>query len=242
VIAASFAAIAAVGSGVTALMSYRRERQWTHADTFLRIVERLDSDTSRRRRSLVNYGLPARHQDWDGPQREEVRTLCADLDVVGVLLYKHRDLRPFLEMYGDTVVRSIWIAAPYANDERERRGDKFLLCLSRLAARLVDQWRVLAERGELPGEFRFPPPEPQQGASESELRKGRDTVQALTPDEFERDEDVRNFLAVAARFETLERTRRLGRWLRRRARPPQTNVATRDGRHLHADCHGVQSK
>jgi hypothetical protein len=230
----SFAAIAAVASAVAAFLSYRRERQWAHADTFLRIVERLDSDVSRRRRQHVNYELA--ELEWTASDREDVRTLCADLDLVGVLLSNERDLRPFLEMYGDTVLRSVWVLAPYLNRQRDERGEKFLLCLSRLVARLVAQWRTLAERHEFPEEIGFPDREQYERPYEVKKRNDRD-VKELTPDTFKGDPEIQRFLEVVEHFQPLGWRSRV-RWrLRRGVRMRATNLGTgyRASGHLHDD-------
>lgn len=182
---ASLAALAAIGSLLTALLVYRMQRRRGRGDTLLQIVQRMETARTRGMKERV-YHLHAQresHAGWGRETRDDVDAWMAELDVIALLVEAEQvDLRAFFLIYGDVAIRSIFILAAYANHERSERGGQFLLPLSTLTARLVRIWRREARRGRFPMEMA--------------LRYGG---RWLDPDAFAGDEHVAAFLRVERR-------------------------------------------
>jgi hypothetical protein len=153
---AAAAAVAAGLSAYAAFLANRRQRAYGVADTLLRVSERLDSPENAQIKDDV-YRLWDRRdhfRDWSAEERRGVDRWCAQLDLIALLLAAEQlDLDAFFSMYGDVLLRSIYIVAPYANWQREERGRQFLLPLSELTARLIAAWRRLAATERYPREI-----------------------------------------------------------------------------------------
>lgn len=65
-------------------------------------------------------------------------------------------VRPFLDMYGDVTLRTIYQIAPYCNAQVNTRGPQFLLPTRTLTGQLVKLWRAEARRKRYPLTIGFP--------------------------------------------------------------------------------------
>lgn len=76
---------------------------------------------------------------------------ASDLDLVAILLLADQlDERDFFTMYGDVFIRSVYALAPLVVEERENRGEQFLLPLSNLSAELLKIWEQMSRRNRYP--------------------------------------------------------------------------------------------
>ena len=147
------AAIAAGLSAYAALLAHRRQRSYGVADTLLRVSERLDSPENAQVKDEIYklWDRRDRFRTWSSEERKRVDRWCAQLDLIALLLASEQlDLDAFFSMYGDVLLRSVYIVAPYANWQRDERGRQFLLPLSQLAGRLIADWRRLADKDHYP--------------------------------------------------------------------------------------------
>lgn len=178
------AAIAAMGSLITAFLVYRMQQGQGRGETLIKIVERLESRQSRDRKNQV-YRLHAQREayvDWPADAQQDVDAWAAELDAIALLVKANQvDRGALLHIYGDVALRSVFIIAAYANEQRAIRGRQFLLPLSDLTAELVAVWQDQAARGAYPSEIGM-----------------RDGSIHFTPRSFVSDPHVATFLAGPA--------------------------------------------
>jgi hypothetical protein len=155
---AALSAVAALSSLAVALMVHRSQRSWHISDTLMAVVTRLEEPSCRGYRDTV-YHLRERRlsfADWTLEERAAVDSWGAELDVVSLLLMADQvDMSMFLALYGDVALRSIYIIAPYANSQRQIRGEQFLIPARRVTAQLVTAWRRSSKSGKYPASIAF---------------------------------------------------------------------------------------
>ncbi len=146
----SIASAIAAGFAVwISILANRRQRAEGLSGVLLAVSERLDSsDNAHLKDEIYKLGeRRERYDEWSDEERHQVDNWCAHLDLVALLLMSEQlDMRAFFAIYGDVVLRSVYIVAPYAIGQRAERGEQFLLPLSRLTERLLREWRRLERK------------------------------------------------------------------------------------------------
>lgn len=162
----------AVFALLIAFLTYRISTRRHLTESLLRIADRLERQDKRDLRRVL-YSLDRlAHGGWPADLREQIHAWGAELDILSLIVSaKEIDQRAFFYLYGDVLIRSIYLLAPYVNAERQTRGRQFMQPLGGLIPMLIAQWRRECRQHNYPDEIGLP------GAP------GRLTLEAFQEDE-----------------------------------------------------------
>lgn len=139
-----------------AIVLNRVERAYNASDTLIRINERLSGNSAGKSQVYRLADERERFRTWSDQETELFESWASDLDLVAILLLADQlDERDFFTMYGDVFIRSIYALAPLVVEERENRGEQFLLPLSNLTAELLKIWGQMSKKNQYPEEIRL---------------------------------------------------------------------------------------
>ncbi len=154
---AAASAVAAIASALAASLAVRLQRRWGATDAFARISTQFETPEFRRHRATIYTLDRDAFRDWTDEQVESVNAWCAHLDLVAVLVQSGQiDKVPFLDLYGDVTLRTIYQIAPYCNHQVPIRGQQFLLPLRMLTDDLIRIWRRRSRQRRYPLTIGFP--------------------------------------------------------------------------------------
>lgn len=154
---ASLSAVAALSSATTALIVARIQYQKNTADAFFKIMDRFESAELRKMRYII-YALDRdRHDTWTATEIDAVTTWSAHIDLVASLIMSKRiNGRQTFELYGDVLIRTIYILAPYCQSQLSLRGAQYLIALRKLSNRLPNLWKKEMIKGAYTGVVLIP--------------------------------------------------------------------------------------
>jgi hypothetical protein len=173
---ASLSAIAALSSAATALIVARIQYQKNATDAFFKVMDRFESVELRK----IRYTIYALDRDsyaaWTADEIDAVATWSAHIDLVASLIVgKQINGRQTFELYGDVLVRSIYILAPYCQNQLPLRGTQYLIALRKLSNRLPRLWKEVMIKDAYAGVILIPG-NPQVKITPSLLRSDRSIV------------------------------------------------------------------
>lgn len=155
-------AIASVAALVV-LLTYLIRRREPWANALLSIMDRLETTEIRHIRRNVIYLYPRDHDgEWHAPDMDGQQTKAAidlwgaEMDLLALLYFsKQLNRLAFFEIYGDVVLRTAYKLAPYANKQREERGEQFWLPFQKLTRALLILWSSRAKKNLYPETIGF---------------------------------------------------------------------------------------
>ena len=123
----------------------------------MRISDRFESSEFRAYRKTI-YSLDrTAFTQWSPTQQSAVDAWCAHVDLASALAQSRQlGTLPFLNMYGDVTLRTVYQIAPYCNEQARTRGDQFLLPTRIFTNDLVKLWRKQARKKRYPLTIGFP--------------------------------------------------------------------------------------
>lgn len=175
----------ASASALIAFFAYLIRRREPWANALLSIMDRLEQTEIREIRRKIVYNYPREHDgDWRAPDlnvddtNAAINRWGAEMDLLALLYFSRQlDRVAFFEIYGDVVLRTAYKLAPYANRQREERGEQFWLPFQKLTLALLRLWNKRARKDKYPGTIGFP------GSKER-----------ISPHELKNDHHLRRFL------------------------------------------------
>lgn len=137
----------------------RRKEPW--AQSLINLVDRIENEELRRIRREVIYKLS--RDDWsvNDMEKEEVEKKIdrwgAEMDILALLYFSGQiNKEGFFQLYGDVLIRTIYQLAPYANEQRRKRGKQFWLLFSRLGVEIKKEWERQVKKKKYPSAIRSP--------------------------------------------------------------------------------------
>lgn len=145
---ATLSAIAALCSAATALIVARIQHRKSAVDAFFKVMDRFESAELRKCRYTV-YSLDrSDFERWSDDEKQAVTTWSAHIDLVSsLILGKQINQRQTFELYGDVLIRSIYILSPYYESQMALRGTQYLIALRKLHNWLPAFWRKEIVKG-----------------------------------------------------------------------------------------------
>ncbi len=137
------------GVGVTlAYQAYAVRRRRHHLDSLMKLAERFESDQNRERRTLLYQKHRGSHVEWTTDECNHIHRWISELDLAA-LVATGRDINigAMFSLYGDVFIRSLWLLAPYIDEQREIRGRQFALPLASFYPTIVTHWQLALKKG-----------------------------------------------------------------------------------------------
>lgn len=147
----------AVVAALVAYSTYRVSTRRHLTESLLRVADRLERAENRELRKVLYSLNRLEHQTWTEEVRDKIRRWGAELDILALIVSsKEIDQRAFFYLYGDVVIRSVYLLAPYVNAERQVCGRQFMQPLGILMPILIAQWQRECRNQNYPDEIGLP--------------------------------------------------------------------------------------